>query len=46
MQSVVGCTHYVAGAGEIQYLNAEDAPEVEFVTRDTISDSDRAYIPE
>ncbi|MEP6822395.1 MAG: hypothetical protein ABI946_08605 [Chthoniobacterales bacterium] len=44
MQSVVHCTHYIAGAGEIQYLNQEEAPEVEFVTRDTISESDRAYI--
>lgn len=46
MQSVVQCTHYVAGAGEIQYLNREDAPEVQFVTRDTISESDRAYVPQ
>ena len=45
MQSVVRCTHYVAGAGELQYLNKADAPEVEFVTRDAISDSDRAYLP-
>ena len=45
MQSVVHCTHYVAGAGEIQYLNTAEAPEVQFVTRDAISESDRAYIP-
>jgi hypothetical protein len=45
MQSVIRCTHYVAGAGELQYLNKEEAPEVEFVTRDSISESDRAYVP-
>ncbi len=44
MQSIVRCTHYIAGAGEIQYLNIEDAPEVEFVTRDAIAESDRAYV--
>ena len=45
MQSVIGCTHYVTGAGELRYLDRSDAPGVEFVTRDTISDSDRAYAP-
>ncbi len=45
MQSVIGCTHYVNGAGELRYLNRSDAPEVQFVTRDEISDSDRAYVP-
>ena len=46
MQSVIGCTHYVNGAGELRYLNRSDAPEVQFVTRDEISDSDRAYVPD
>lgn len=46
MQSVVGCTHYVAGAGERQYLNTADAPDVQFVTRDVISEPDRAYAPD
>ena len=46
MQSVIGCTHYVAGAGELKYLRQEEAPEIEFVTRDEISESDRAYLPE
>ena len=46
MQSVIGCTHYVAGAGERQYLNTADAPDVHFVTRDAISESDRAYVPD
>lgn len=46
MQSVIRCTHYINGAGELQYLNRDDAPDVQFVTRDPISDSDRAYVPE
>lgn len=46
MQSVIGCTHYVAGAGELGYLNPNDAPDVQFITRDSISESDRAYVPE
>ena len=43
MQSVVRCTHYVAGAGEIQYLQTEQTPEVTFVPRDPIERSDEAY---
>ena len=43
MQSVIGCTHYVAGAGERKYLNEADAPGVVFVQRDEISESDNAY---
>jgi hypothetical protein len=43
MQSVIHCTHYVAGAGERKYLNEADAPKVEFVSRMDISDSDKAY---
>jgi hypothetical protein len=46
MQSVIRCTHYVAGAGERQYLNEADAPGVTFVQRDEIADSDFAYIGE
>jgi hypothetical protein len=44
MQSVICCTHYVAGAGERQYLNEADAPGVTFVARMDISQSDKAYI--
>ena len=44
MQSVIHCTHYVAGAGEREYLNETEAPGVTFVQRDEISDSDLAYI--
>ena len=43
MQSVIHCTHYVSGAGEQAYLNKEDAPEIEFVTRDNTDRSDEAY---
>jgi len=46
MQSVIRCTHYVAGAGEREYLNEADAPGVVFVQRDEISDSGLAYIGE
>jgi len=45
MQSVVQCTHYVAGASEVDYLNVDDAAGVQFITRDPISESDRAYFP-
>jgi hypothetical protein len=43
MQSVIRCTHYVAGASEQHYINKADAPEVKFVRRDEISDFDKAY---
>ena len=43
MQSVIRCTHYVAGASEQHYINKAGAPEVKFVRRDDISDSGKAY---
>ena len=43
MQSVLHCTHYIAGAGEQAYLRREDAPEITFVNRDPIDRSDEAY---
>jgi hypothetical protein len=43
MQSVLHCTHYIAGAGEQAYLRKEDAPEITFVNRDPIDRSDEAY---
>ena len=43
MQSVIGCTHYVTGAGEHAYLRQEEAPEIAFVRRDQIDRSDEAY---
>ena len=46
MQSVIRCTHYVAGASEQDYLRREDAPDVTYVPRDPIDRSDEAYVPE
>jgi hypothetical protein len=43
MQSVVHCTHYIAGLGEQAYLCREDAPEVTFINRDEIDRHDEAY---
>jgi hypothetical protein len=44
MQSVIRCTHYVAGASELDYLRKEDAPEITYVVRDTIERADEAYV--
>jgi hypothetical protein len=46
MQSVIHCTHYIAGAGENDYLRKEDFPDVQFVERDAIEDSHYSYLPE
>ncbi len=43
MQSVVQCTHYVAGVGEQAYLRRADAPEIVFVNRDPIDRPDEAH---
>lgn len=43
MQSVIHCTHYVAGAGEQAYLSRSDAPEIIYVNRDPIERSDEAW---
>ena len=43
MQSVIKCTHYVAGAGEQAYMRQEDAPEINYVRRDDIERSNEAY---
>src|SRR6266511_411403 len=43
MQSVIQCTHYVAGASEQHYINKADAPKVKFIERAEISDFDKAY---
>jgi hypothetical protein len=42
MQSVLHCTHYVAGAGEKAYLRPEEAPDITFINRDAIDHSDEA----
>jgi hypothetical protein len=44
MQSVIRCTHYVAGASEQSYLHKEDAPEITYVVRDTIDRPEEAYV--
>ncbi|MDQ8203031.1 hypothetical protein [Pelagicoccus sp. SDUM812003] len=44
MQSALRCTHYVAGASEINYLNTEETPEITFVERDFIERADEAYV--
>ena len=43
MQSVIHCTHYVAGPGENAYLRPEETPEITFLNRDAIERSDEAY---
>ena len=43
MQSVIQCTHYIAGAGEKDYLRTQETPEITFVSRDPIDRSDEAY---
>jgi len=44
MQSVIGCTHYVAGASEINYMNTDETPEITFVPRDPIEREGEAYV--
>ncbi|RMF81343.1 MAG: hypothetical protein D6744_07255, partial [Planctomycetota bacterium] len=43
MQSVIHCTHYVAGASEANYMKREDAPEITYLQRDPIDRSDEAH---
>jgi hypothetical protein len=43
MQSVLGCTHYVAGEGEQGYLHTEGMAGVAFVPREGIDRHDEAY---
>jgi hypothetical protein len=43
MQSVVHCTHYIAGAGEKAYLRTEETPDITFINRDPIERSDEAW---
>jgi hypothetical protein len=44
MQSVIQCTHYIAGAGEQAYLNSADVPQINLIKRDPIDRADEAYI--
>jgi hypothetical protein len=43
MQSVVRCSHYIAGAGEQDYLAKHETPEITFVPRDSIDRAEEAY---
>jgi len=43
MQSVVNCSHYILGAGEMDYLCREETPNIHFINRDPIERSDEAY---
>jgi hypothetical protein len=43
MQSILRCSHYVAGAGEQAYLRPQETPEITFVRRDPIDRSDEAH---
>jgi hypothetical protein len=44
MQSVIHCTHYIAGNSEYDYLKKENSPEVEFVKREQIENPEMAWI--
>jgi hypothetical protein len=46
MQSVVHCTHYVAGPGEGTYLKRDEAPEITFVERDVIDRAHDSWVPD
>jgi hypothetical protein len=43
MQSVIHCTHYIAGGGEQEYLKKDEAPEITFVGRDPIERLEEAW---
>jgi hypothetical protein len=45
MQSIIHCTHYIFGEGEKAYLKLEDFPDVKFIDREKIENSDRAWLP-
>ncbi len=43
MQSVLHCTHYIAGVGETAYLQPSEAPEITFISREPIENSHEAF---
>ncbi len=45
MQAVINCTHYIHGEGEKDYLNFEQHPEIKYIQRDPIENSDSAWLP-
>jgi len=44
MQSVIHCTHYVAGASEKIYLQRNDEPQIVYLERDPIEFAEEAYV--
>ena len=44
MNSVIHCTHYITGNSEYEYLKREQFPEVKFIKREQIENSDFAYL--
>jgi hypothetical protein len=44
MQSVINCTHYVTGEAENDYLKKNSFPDVEFIVREKIDQSDYAWL--
>ncbi len=43
MQSVLRCTHYIAGMGEQAYLDKSQAPDITYIKRDAIEMPDEAW---
>lgn len=44
MQSVINCTHYIFGEGEKEYLDVSPYPNIKFIDRDKIDQSDFAWL--
>lgn len=44
MNSVIHCTHYIAGNSEYEYLKREQFPEVKFINREQIENSEMAWL--
>ncbi|MDE2312411.1 MAG: hypothetical protein KGJ93_04995 [Patescibacteria group bacterium] len=44
MQSVIGCTHYIYGEGEKNYLDTKPFSDIKFIDREKIDDADFASI--
>lgn len=44
MQSIIHCTHYIAGNSEFEYLKKEGFPEANFIKREQIENPDMAWL--
>lgn len=44
MNSVIHCTHYIAGNSEYDYIKRDQFPEVKFIKREQIDQSDMAWL--